>query len=310
MGQFLVRRLLLLIPVMLGVVTLVFLLIHFIPGDPVDLMLGDSALATDKEALSRQLGLDQPIHLQYWNYMTQLAQGNLGVSIHSKRPVLEEILERLPATVELMGGAMVVTLFIALPLGLISAVNRGKGVDHLAMFFSLLGVSIPNFWLGPVLILIFSIQLDWLPVNERGTFLHLILPAITLGTSLAAILSRITRSSVLETLSKDYIRTARAKGISEMRILFQHALRNASIPIVTVIGLQVGILLSGAIITERIFDWPGVGSLLIDAIQTRNYPLVQGCVIFIACSYVLINLLTDISYTFLDPRASCNDTSR
>ncbi|MBF0351495.1 MAG: ABC transporter permease [SAR324 cluster bacterium] len=302
MGQFLVRRLLLLIPVMLGVVTLVFLLIHFIPGDPVDLMLGDSALATDKEALSRQLGLDQPIHLQYWNYMTQLAQGNLGVSIHSKRPVLDEILDRLPATVELMGGAMVVTLFIALPLGLISAVNRGKGVDHLAMFFSLLGVSIPNFWLGPVLILIFSIQLDWLPVNERGTFLHLILPAITLGTSLAAILSRITRSSVLETLSKDYIRTARAKGISEMRILFQHALRNASIPIVTVIGLQVGILLSGAIITERIFDWPGVGSLLIDAIQTRNYPLVQGCVIFIACSYVLINLLTDISYTFLDPR--------
>ncbi|MGK5092928.1 nickel ABC transporter permease [Deltaproteobacteria bacterium TL4] len=299
---FLVRRIALLFPVMLGIVTLVFLLIHLIPGDPVDLMLGESALATDKAALSHQLGLDRPIHEQYFYYLKGLLNADLGTSIHSKRPVLDEIAERLPATVELMLGAMVVTLVISIPLGLIAAVNRGNWIDKITMFFSLLGISIPNFWLGPMLILLFSIQLDWLPVNERGTILHLILPSITLGTSLAAMLSRITRSSVIETLGNDYIRTARSKGISEMRILVNHALRNAMIPIVTVIGLQIGVLLSGAIITEHIFDWPGLGQLLIEAINSRNYPLVQGCVIIIASSYVIVNMLTDISYAFLDPK--------
>lgn len=302
MVGYIIRRLLLLIPVMLGVVTLVFLLIHFIPGDPVDLMLGDTALATDKEALTKHLGLDKPVLEQYGEYLSGILTGDLGTSIHSKQPVLDEILERLPATIELMLGAMVITIVIAIPLGLISALKRGQWIDQGSMVFSLLGVSMPNFWLGPMLILFFSIQLDWLPVNERGTFLHLILPSITLGTALAAILSRITRSSVIETLGSDYIRTARAKGISETRVVFNHALRNAMIPIVTVIGLQVGVLLSGAIITEHIFDWPGLGTLLIEAINTRNYPLVQGCVVFISGSYVLINLLTDLSYAFLDPR--------
>ena len=302
MGNFLLRRLLLLIPVLWGVATLVFLLLHFIPGDPVDLMLGDSALGTDRETLRDQLGLNDPLIVQYLRYFGDLLQGDWGTSLFSKKPVFEEIMERVPATMELMFGAMVVTILVAMPLGLIAAVNKGSWIDQGAMIFSLLGVSIPNFWLGPMLILLFSIHFDLLPVNERGGLEHLILPALTLGTSLASILARITRSSVVETLQAEYIRTARSKGISELRILFRHALRNALIPIVTVIGLQVGVLLSGAIITEAIFDWPGLGNLLISAINTRNYPLVQGCVLFIAGSYVIVNLVIDLLYAYLDPR--------
>ena len=302
MGNFLLRRLLLLIPVLWGVATLVFLLLHFIPGDPVDLMLGDSALGTDREILRDQLGLNDPLIVQYLRYFGDLLQGDWGTSLFSKKPVFEEIMERVPATMELMLGAIVVTILVAMPLGLIAAVNKGTWIDQGAMIFSLLGVSIPNFWLGPMLILLFSIHFDLLPVNERGGLEHLILPALTLGTSLASILARITRSSVVETLQAEYIRTARSKGISELRILFRHALRNALIPIVTVIGLQVGVLLSGAIITEAIFDWPGLGNLLISAINSRNYPLVQGCVLFIAGSYVMVNLVIDLLYAYLDPR--------
>ena len=302
MGNFLLRRLLLLIPVLWGVATLVFLLLHFIPGDPVDLMLGDSALGTDRETLRDQLGLNDPLFVQYLRYFGDLLQGDWGTSLFSKKQVFEEIMERVPATMELMFGAMVVTILVAMPLGLIAAVNKGTWIDQGAMIFSLLGVSIPNFWLGPMLILLFSIHFDLLPVNERGGLEHLILPALTLGTSLASILARITRSSVVETLQAEYIRTARSNGISELRILFRHALRNALIPIVTVIGLQVGVLLSGAIITEAIFDWPGLGNLLISAINSRNYPLVQGCVLFIAGSYVMVNLVIDLLYAYLDPR--------
>ena len=302
MGNFLLRRLILLIPVLWGVATLVFLLLHFIPGDPVDLMLGDSALGTDRETLRDQLGLNDPLIVQYLRYFGDLLQGDWGTSLFSKKPVFEEIMERVPATMELMFGAMVVTILVAMPLGLIAAVNKGTWIDQGAMIFSLLGVSLPNFWLGPMLILLFSIHFDLLPVNERGGLEHLILPALTLGTSLASILARITRSSVVETLQAEYIRTARSKGISELRILFRHALRNALIPIVTVIGLQVGVLLSGAIITEAIFDWPGLGNLLISAINSRNYPLVQGCVLFIAGSYVMVNLVIDLVYAYLDPR--------
>ncbi len=302
MGNFLLRRLLLLIPVLWGVATLVFLLLHFIPGDPIDLMLGDSALGTDRETLRDQLGLNDPLIIQYIRYFGDLLQGDWGTSLFSKKPVFEEIMERVPATMELMFGAMVVTILVAMPLGLIAAVKKGTWIDQGSMIFSLLGVSIPNFWLGPMLILLFSIHFDLLPVNERGGLEHLILPALTLGTSLASILARITRSSVVETLQAEYIRTARSKGISELRILLRHALRNALIPIVTVIGLQIGVLLSGAIITEAIFDWPGLGNLLISAINSRNYPLVQGCVLFIAGSYVMVNLLIDLLYAYLDPR--------
>ena len=302
MGNFLLRRLLLLIPVLWGVATLVFLLLHFIPGDPIDLMLGDSALGTDRETLRDQLGLNDPLIIQYIRYFGDLLQGDWGTSLFSKKPVFEEIMERVPATMELMFGAMVVTILVAMPLGLIAAVKKGTWIDQGSMIFSLLGVSIPNFWLGPMLILLFSIHFDLLPVNERGGLEHLILPALTLGTSLASILARITRSSVVETLQAEYIRTARSKGISELQILFRHALRNALIPIVTVIGLQIGVLLSGAIITEAIFDWPGLGNLLISAINSRNYPLVQGCVLFIAGSYVMVNLVIDLLYAYLDPR--------
>tara|TARA_B100001093_G_C26830989_1_gene1016108 strand:+ start:1036 stop:1956 length:921 start_codon:yes stop_codon:yes gene_type:complete len=302
LGNFLLRRLLLLIPVLWGVATLVFMLLHFIPGDPIDLMLGDSALGTDREILRDQLGLNDPLIIQYIRYFGDLLQGDWGTSLFSKKPVFEEIMERVPATMELMFGAMVVTILVAMPLGLIAAVKKGTWIDQGSMIFSLLGVSIPNFWLGPMLILLFSIHFDLLPVNERGGLEHLILPALTLGTSLASILARITRSSVVETLQAEYIRTARSKGISELRILLRHALRNALIPIVTVIGLQIGVLLSGAIITEAIFDWPGLGNLLISAINSRNYPLVQGCVLFIAGSYVMVNLMIDLLYAYLDPR--------
>lgn len=302
MFAYLIRRLGLLIPVMLGVVTLVFLLIHFIPGDPVDIMLGDYAMPGAKEELRHQLGLDQPIWIQYGHYMSSLAKGDLGQSLHSHRPVLDEILERFPATAELMLGGMVVALIMAIPLGIISALKPHSWIDNGSMFLSFLGVSIPNFWLGPLLILLFAIQLDWLPVNERGGIEHLILPAITLGTSMAAILSRMLRSSLMDVLGDDFIRTARAKGLSEWRVVGWHALRNALLPTITIVGLQVGALLSGAIITESIFDWPGVGTLLLQGIYTRNYPVVQGAILFIAFVYVIVNVLTDLAYAWADPR--------
>jgi peptide/nickel transport system permease protein len=302
MLTYLVRRLLLLFVVLFGVVTLVFFLIHLIPGDPVDIMLGDQALAADKDALRHAMGLDQPIVNQYLSYLGHLLRGDLGQSIHSRRPVLAEIVERFPATVELMLGAMAVALFMALPLGMVSALRPYGWLDGASMLISFLGISIPNFWLGPLLIIVFSIQLGWLPINERGGLEHLILPAITLGTAMAAMLSRMIRASLLEVLDEEYITNARAKGLPEHLVIFKHALRNALIPVITIIGLQVGVLLSGAIITEAIFDWPGLGSLLLEGIYSRNYPLVQGCILIIAGVYVLVNLLTDLAYAWADPR--------
>lgn len=297
-----VRRLLLLFLVLYGVVTLVFFLIHMIPGDPVDIMLGDNALSTDKEGLRRDLGLDQPLYSQYYRYLADVVRGDLGVSIHSRKPVLSEILERFPASLELMLGAMTVALLIALPLGILAAVKPYGLLDGAAMLMSFLGVSMPSFCLGLLLILLFAIRLDWLPVNERGGIDHLILPSLTLGMSMAAMLSRMIRASLLEVLGEDYIRTARAKGLRERDVVLGHALRNALIPVITIIGLQVGALLSGAIITESIFDWPGLGTLLLQGIHTRNYTLVQGCILFIATLYVLVNLLTDLAYGWADPR--------
>lgn len=265
-------------------------------------MLGDSAQVVAKEELRHQLGLDQPIAIQYGDYLSGIIVGDLGQSIHSRRSVMTSILERFPATAELMLGAMIVALIIALPLGIVAALKPYGLIDGVAMFFSLLGISIPNFWLGPMLIILFAIQLDWLPVNERGGLAHLVLPAITLGTSMAAILSRMLRSSLLEVLGEDYIRTARAKGLPRRIVVLRHALRNALIPVITIVGLQVGVLLSGAIITESIFDWPGLGSLLLSGIYSRDYPLVQGCILFVATIYVVVNLLTDIAYVWVDPR--------
>lgn len=299
---FFARRAFLTVPIMWGVLTLVFFLIHLIPGDPVDLMLGENARPADRTQLRRQLGLDRPVAQQYFAFLGATLRGDLGQSIHYRRPVASMIAERVPATAELMLGAMAIALALALPLGIVGAVFQGRWPDRIASVFAVLGVATPNFWLGPLLILLFAIRLDWLPVNERGGLANLVLPAITLGTALAALLSRMTRASLLEVMGQDYVRFARAKGLSGARVILVHALRNALIPVITVAGLQVGVLLSGAIITESIFDWPGLGTLLLEGIYQRDYPLVQGCVLFIATIYVAVNLLTDALYGWADPR--------
>jgi len=296
------QRVLWTLPILLGVVTLVFFLIHLIPGDPVEMMLGESALPADRQQMRSQLGLDRPVSIQYLTFLKATLSGNLGTSIHSRRPVTDLIFERFPATFELMLGSMVVAIGLAIPLGVLAALYRGRWVDQAASIFAVLGVATPNFWMGPLLILLFAIHLDWLPVNERGGLEHLVLPAITLGTALAALLSRMTRASLLDVLGEDYIRFARAKGLSASRVVWIHALRNALIPVITVIGLQIGVLLSGAIITESIFDWPGLGTLLLEAIFNRDYPLMQGCILVIALGYLAVNLLTDLAYGWADPR--------
>lgn len=286
----------------LGVCTLVFALIHLVPGDPVEAMLGESARPADRAALSAALGLDRPIWVQYADYLGGLARLDLGESIAHQRPVATVIAERLPATLVLAVASLGLALMIALPLGVLAAYRQGRGADRVAMGFSLLGLSLPNFWLGPLLILVFSLWLGWTPVSGRDGLVSLILPAITLGTGLAAVLARMVRASVLEVLGEDYIRTARAKGLAPPRVLVRHALRNAWLPVLTLVGLQLGALLGGAVITETVFGWPGVGSLMIEAIQTRDYPLVQGCVLLIALIYVLVNALTDLAYVWIDPR--------
>lgn len=302
MHRYIVKRILLLVPVVFGVLTFVFLMIHLVPGDPVELMLGETALQADKETLRKELRLDEPIAVQYLHYLGGLIRGDFGRSLHTNRPVLTSILERFPATIELALAALLIATLIALPLGIIAALRQHSLVDNGAMLFALLGVSIPNFWLGPLLIIFFSLKLGWFPVSGRGSLLHLVLPAITLGTGMSAILARMTRSTFLEVLGKEYITVARAKGIRSLSVVLKHALRNALIPIITIIGLQLGALLSGAIITETIFSWPGIGRLTIQAINTRDYPLVQGCVLFISLSYVMVNLLTDLFYAYIDPR--------
>ena len=258
--------------VVLGVCTLVFLLIHLVPGDPVEAMLGESAQPADRAALRHALGLDQPVGEQYIAYLKRLVRLDLGQSFHYQRPVRELLAERIPATVELTLAALVLALVLAVPLGVLAARHRGRLVDSGAMGFSLLGISMPNFWLGPVLILIFSLRLGVTPVSGRDGVASLVLPAVTLGTGLAAVLARMVRSSVLEVLEEDYVRTARAKGLRETAVLWRHALRNAWLPVLTLVGLQLGGLLGGAVITETVFAWPGVGSLLVEAIQSRDYP--------------------------------------
>jgi peptide/nickel transport system permease protein len=288
--------------VVLGVCTLVFLLIHLVPGDPVEAMLGESAQPADRAALRHALGLDRPVGQQYLLYLDRLVRLDLGQSFHYQRPVRELLGERIPATVELTLAALVLALVLAVPLGVLAARHRGRLVDSGAMGFSLLGISMPNFWLGPVLILIFSLRLGLTPVSGRDGVASLVLPAVTLGTGLAAVLARMVRSSVLEVLEEDYIRTARAKGLRETTVLWRHALRNAWLPVLTLVGLQLGGLLGGAVITETVFAWPGVGSLLVEAIQSRDYPVVQACVLLISLIYVLVNGLTDLVYVWVDPR--------
>ncbi|MCU0834212.1 MAG: ABC transporter permease [Chromatiaceae bacterium] len=288
--------------VILGVGSLVFLLIHLVPGDPVEAMLGEGARAADREVLRAALGLDRPLAEQYLGYLARTASLDLGQSFAYQRPVADLLAERIPATLELALAALTLALLLALPLGVLAARHRGGALDTGAMGFSLLGAAIPNFWLGPVLILVFSLWLGWTPVSGREGAASLVLPAVTLGTGLAAVLARMVRSSVLEVLAEDYIRTARAKGLRESSLLWGHALRNAWLPVLTLIGLQLGGLLAGAVITETVFAWPGVGSLLIEAIQARDYPVVQACVLLISLTYVLVNALTDLVCAWADPR--------
>jgi peptide/nickel transport system permease protein len=295
-------RLLSALVTLFGVVTLVFFLVHLIPGDPVEYILGDSARPADREALRSELGLDKPLLSQYTDYMGSLLQLDLGKSLHSRRPVSEELLERLPATLELSLAALLLAILVAFPLGVMAARRKDTAWDTGAMTLSLLGVSIPNFWLGPMLILLFSFWLGLTPVSGRDEAGSLVLPAITLGVSLAAILARMVRSALLEVLNEDYIRTARAKGVGESGVVWQHALRNAMLPVITLLGLQFGALLAGSVITETVFSWPGIGLHLIESIQRRDYPVVQGTVLLIAVSYLLVNTATDILYRVIDPR--------
>ncbi|MCY3822992.1 MAG: ABC transporter permease [Nitrospinae bacterium] len=302
MRKFLLRRILLLIPVLWGVTTLVFIVTQVLPGDPVDLMLGETARPAQREQLRKTLGLDRPLGVQYADYMGGLLRGDLGNSLHQKRAVSAIIFERTYASAELTLASMAVALLISLPLGITAARRQGTALDLGAGFLAVAGASMPVFWLGPLLIIVFSIGLGWLPVSGREGSLSLILPAVTLGAALSPILMRMARSSLLEVLPQDYISAARAKGISEKRVLWLHALKNACLPLITILSLQLGALLSGAIITETVFAWPGVGRLVIQAIASRDYPLVQGCVLFIAAVYVSANFLADIAYAWLDPR--------
>ncbi len=302
MINYLLTRLFNAILVMFGVVCLVFLLLHLVPGDPVEMMLGESARPADRMALRTALGLDRPLMTQLGGYLGGLLRLDLGASIHTQRPIADMLAERLPATAELAAASLLFAVVIALPLGVIAAIRKDRFADYGAMSFSLLGVSIPNFWMGPLLILVFSLWLGWTPVSGREGGVSLILPAVTLGTALAAILARMVRSSLLEVLGEEYVRTARAKGLGESAVIWRHALRNAWLPVITLLGLQLGALLGGAVITETVFSWPGIGSLLVESIQRRDYPVVQGCVLLISLTYVLVNTVTDLVYGWVDPR--------
>ncbi len=302
MARHILQRLLFTLPALWLILTMVFLLIHVVPGDPVQQMLGEGARVEDVQQLRHVLGLDLPALTQYGRYLAGLAHGDLGRSFKYQAPVLQIIFERYPATLQLAVVALLVCVAIGIPAGVLAAHRRGHAADRAVGLFTLLGLAVPNFALGPVLILIFSIEFGWLPVSGRDGLLNFVLPAVTLGAALAAILTRMVRSSMIEELSSDYVRTARAKGLSTRAVLFRHAFRNALIPIITILGLQFGTLLAGTIVTETIFSWPGIGRLTVQAISSRDYPLLQGCILVIAVSYVVVNLVTDFVYALVDPR--------
>ncbi len=296
------KRLLGTIPVIFGVLLLTFVLVHAIPGDPVEVMLGESASSADREVLRQNLGLDEPLAIQFFQYVSKVAQGDLGVSIHSKKPIVDLLAERLPATIKLAALALIIAISIGVPLGIVAALKVDRWADNLATVMSLTISAMPHFWLGPLLMMVFALWLGLLPVSGMDSNTSMILPALTLGFGLAAILTRMTRASMLEVLHEDFIRTARAKGLPEKTVILKHALRAALLPIVTVLGLQLGSLLAGTVITETVFVWDGIGRLLVESIEKRDYPVTQACVLVIALTYVFVNLLTDIIYTRIDPR--------
>jgi peptide/nickel transport system permease protein len=300
--MFLFRRLKSFLTVIFGVLLLTFLLIHLVPGDPVEVMLGESASSADRDALRIELGLNQPLLQQFGTYLNKLAHADFGHSIHTKASIAELIKTRYPATLKLSLLALMVGLVVGIPLGIYSALKAGHWQDILVTVVSVRLSAMPAFWLGPVLMLIFAVWLGWLPVSGMESGNSIILPAATLGFGLSAILTRMTRTSLLEVLNDDYIRTARAKGLSERVVILRHALRAALLPIITIVGLQMGSLLAGAVITETIFSWDGIGRLLVESIEKRDYPVTQACVLVVALSYVVVNLLTDLLYQLADPR--------
>jgi peptide/nickel transport system permease protein len=330
MLRFVVRRLLLLIPILVGLSVIVFLYLRALPGSPAYALLGDRATPEAVREINRQYGLDKPIHVQYWRYVKNTAGGDLGTSTQTRQPVTAELKRRFPATVELALGAMFFAVLLGIPLGFIAAKRYGTWIDHGSLFASLVGISIPIFFLAIILKYIFAVRLGWLPSVGRASVLinfdhptnfylvdailsgsweafvdvgkHLILPAVALGSIPLAIVARITRAAVLDVQNEDYVRTARAKGVAPLTVDHRHILRNALLPITTIIGLQVGLLLSGAVLTEKVFAWPGVGSWLVDAIEFRDYPVLQGGILFLAIIFVLVNLVVDVTYAFINPR--------
>ena len=302
MLTYLLRRILIAVPTLLGVVLLVFLMVRLAPGDPAILLAGEFATPETLEAIRTRYGLDRPLPEQFALYLGALLQGDLGESARSRRPVLEELKTYFPNTVVLATAAILVALATGIPLGILAALRQGSWLDLGVMVLALLGVSMPVFWFGLLAILIFSVELGWFPVAGKGTLAHLVLPAVTLGINATALLARLTRGTLVEVLSQDYIRTARAKGLAERVVIFKHALRNALIPVVTVAGLEFGSLLAGAVITETIFAWPGLGQLLVGSILSRDYPVVQGAVLLVAFTFTLVNLMVDLLYAWIDPR--------
>ena len=295
-------RFLSLFTVIFGVLLLTFLLIHLVPGDPVEVMLGESASVADRDALRADLGLNQPLFSQFGSYLNKLAHSDFGQSIHSKTPIIDMLKTRYPATLKLAFLSLIIGLSIGIPLGVYAALKAGHWQDMMVTIVSVRFSAMPAFWLGPILMLIFAVRLGWLPVSGMESRTSIILPAITLGLGLSAILTRMTRTSLLEVLNDDYIRTARAKGLSEKTVIIRHALRAALLPIITIVGLQMGSLLAGTVITETVFSWDGIGRLLVESIEKRDYPVTQACVLVVALSYVLVNLVTDVLYRFADPR--------
>ncbi len=302
MYGYIIRRLLLAVPVLIGVSILVFSIVRFIPGDPARIIAGVHASQEYVESVRREYLLDEPLYLQYYVYMSDLLQGDLGRSAYTRRPVTVELFTRFPNTLILTVAAMGIATIFGMSAGIISATRRYSLFDNFTMLLALVGIAIPVFWLGLMLQLLFSVHLGWLPSSGMGSWRHLILPAMTLGLATTALIARITRSSMLDVLGQDYINTARAKGLIERVVVYKHALKNALIPVVTVMGLQFGILLGGAVLTETVFSWPGIGRLLVDSILTRDYPVVQGAVMLLALLFVMINLMVDIIYALLDPR--------
>jgi len=301
--QYILRRFLQMIPITFGILTLVFSLIHLIPGDPAVQIAGENARPEDVQQVRKALGLDQPLWSQYVNYLTHVIRGDLGRSFQTNEAVTKQIAQRYPATMQLAFGSMVVALIVAFPLGIISAIYRNSWIDNLARFFALIGVSMPSFWFGPLLIIAFAINHTWFPVSGRDQGLRsLVLPSLTMGLAMAAILTRMIRVSLAEELTQLYVTTAIAKGVTRAKAIFRHALKNALIPVITILALQFGSLLTGAIITEQIFSWPGLGRLLIQSISTRDYPQVQASILVIALTYIVVNFASDLLYGVVDPR--------